>query len=235
MHVFYAPGLALSENLLTAEESHHAVKVLRMRAGGEIMVADGKGLTAKAVITVPDSRSLMFDLVGDVSKQAARPFHLHIAIAPTKNIDRLEWFLEKATECGIDSITPIVCENSERVNLKPERLEKILLSAMKQSLRAYLPVLLPLAKVKDVLSAPFSGQKFIPHCGEGLRQSFKQAYKPGNNAIILIGPEGDFSPLEIKMALDNDFIPIVMGNYRLRTETAALSACMQLNFLNELL
>jgi 16S rRNA (uracil1498-N3)-methyltransferase len=235
MHVFYAPGLALSENILTAEESHHAVKVLRLRAGDEIVVADGKGLTAKAALTVPDSRSVMFEVIGEVSMQPARPFHLHIAIAPTKNIDRLEWFLEKATECGVDSITPIICENSERVNLKPERLEKILLSAMKQSLRAHLPVLHPMTKIKEVLSAPFEGQKFIPHCGDGLRQSFKETYKTGGGALVLIGPEGDFSASEIKIALENNFVPVVMGNYRLRTETAALTACMQLNFLNDLL
>lgn len=235
MYVFYVKGLSMGENVLTNEESHHAIKVLRLKAGSEIIVTDGKGLKTKALITVPDSRSCFFEPVDEPLICPPRPFELHIAIAPTKNIDRIEWFLEKATECGIDTITPLICDNSERLVLKPDRLEKILLSAMKQSLRVHLPVLNQPFKSKDFIKLPFHGQKFIPHCYDKGRASFKETYTKGNNALVLIGPEGDFSIPELELAISNGFIPVSMGDFRLRTETAALAACMQLNFLNDLL
>jgi len=225
----------MGENVLTNEESHHAIKVLRLRTGSEIIVTDGKGLKVKAMITIPDSRSCYFEPSEVPVSCPPRPFELHIAIAPTKNIERIEWFLEKATECGIETITPMICENSERIVLKPERLEKIILSAMKQSLRTHLPVLNQPVKSKEFIKTHFNGLKFIPHCYDKERTSFKKVYKKGNNALVLIGPEGDFSSSELELAINNGFMPVSMGDFRLRTETAALAACMQLNFLNDLL
>jgi 16S rRNA (uracil1498-N3)-methyltransferase len=165
--------------------------------------------------------------------QPKRPFSLHLAVAPTKMNDRYEWFLEKATEIGIEEITPIICDNSERKVVKLERFEKILQSAMKQSLQCYLPKLNQPVSYKDFVDTSFSTTKFIAHCEETDKKSLKSQLKNNDDTLILIGPEGDFSVKEIEMALAADFIPVTLGNTRLRTETAAIAACHSVAFVNE--
>ncbi len=164
-----------------------------------------------------------------------RPFRLHMALAPTKNIDRFEWFLEKATECGIDEITPVICEKSERRVIKPQRLEKILVAAMKQSLRAFLPRLNAATPLETFLRQPLANSRFIAHCAEGSRKHLRDVYMPGSDALFLVGPEGDFSDREIETAIEQGFTAISMGKHRLRTETAALALCVQANTMNALL
>jgi 16S rRNA (uracil1498-N3)-methyltransferase len=162
-----------------------------------------------------------------------RPFSLHLAVAPTKNIDRFEWFLEKATEIGITEITPVICEHSERTNLRTDRLLKVLISAMKQSLNLHLPVLNEPVRFSDFLKKDFSGQKFIGYVEEKQEILLKERYQKGSDCVILIGPEGDFSKEEIEKAKQNGFETISLGNSRLRTETAAIVATMTINLLND--
>ncbi len=220
--------------ILSQEESHHAVKVLRLRPGQQIAITNGHGKWFEGELTEANARACVVNIIRR-EEQPPRPFRLHMAVAPTKNIDRFEWFLEKATECGIDEITPIFCENSERHVVKPERLEKVLVAAMKQSLRAYLPVLNPPEKLHDFLKKEAQGTKLIAHCGQGERNTIISTYISGQDAWILIGPEGDFSKVEVKAALEAGYAPITLGQHRLRTETAALALCINLNFVNGLL
>jgi len=166
-------------------------------------------------------------------QQPKRDYNLHLAVAPTKINDRYEWFLEKATEIGIDSITPIICDHSERKVIKPERFERILQSAMKQSLNCYLPKLNDAISFKDFINLDFEGDLFIAHCEETDRKYLKQQLNPKTDITILIGPEGDFSVKEITEALKNNFIPVTLGETRLRTETAAIVACHSVAFINE--
>jgi 16S rRNA (uracil1498-N3)-methyltransferase len=166
-------------------------------------------------------------------KFGLRNFRVHVAIAPTKNMERIEWFLEKATEIGIDHINPLLCCFSERKEIKGERLEKVMVSAMKQSLKAYLPQLDPLTRFSDFISQPFEGQKFIAHCDEQHRDVLKQLILPNQQYLILIGPEGDFSPEEISLAIQAGFHPVSLGDSRLRTETAGLVACHTFNLMND--
>ena len=165
--------------------------------------------------------------------QPKRSYNVHLAVAPTKMNDRYEWFLEKATEIGIDTITPILCDHSERKIIKHERFEKILHSATKQSLQTYLPKLNSSVSFKDFLKQEFSGQQFIAHCEESDRKSLKQVLQASEDVTILIGPEGDFSVKEIEMALQHNFIPVTLGETRLRTETAAIAACHTVSLINE--
>jgi 16S rRNA (uracil1498-N3)-methyltransferase len=176
----------------------------------------------------------MVQIINHIKDYEKLYFSPHIAIAPTKNIERLEWFLEKATEIGIKEITPVLCEHSERKIINMERLEKIIVSAMKQSLKTYIPVLNPLTRFTDFVSKPFNGQKFIAHCTEGIRSELIHSYVKQSESLILIGPEGDFSPKEIEFAKSNGFIEISLGKSRLRTETAGIVACHTINLLNNI-
>jgi 16S rRNA (uracil1498-N3)-methyltransferase len=160
-----------------------------------------------------------------------RNHYLHLAVAPTKNTDRFEWFLEKATEIGVDEITPILCEHSERKVIKDDRLEKVVISAMKQSLKAYLPKLNPLTPLKDLLNAEFEGKKFIAHCYDLDKRELKNELTESSSHLVLIGPEGDFSEEEIQLAITQQFIPVSLGESRLRTETAGVVACHTVNLL----
>jgi 16S rRNA (uracil1498-N3)-methyltransferase len=168
-----------------------------------------------------------------IEKQDLPKYHLHLAVAPTKMNERYEWFLEKATEIGIQEITPIICDHSERKIIKTERFQKIIEAAMKQSLHYYIPKLNEPILYKDFIKKEFNGQKFIAHCEETNKKSFKRELNPQENVLILIGPEGDFSVKEIQIALENKFIPVSLGNTRLRTETAAIVACHSTLLLNE--
>lgn len=231
MQLFYAPDIA-SNPELPAEEAAHCIRVLRLTEGSEIMLTDGKGSFFKAKIAAAHAKHCVVSIVEQTTQPPLWDFRLHIALAPTKNMDRLEWFTEKATEIGIDEITCLKCEHSERKEVKMARLEKTAVSAMKQSQKATLPILQEMTPFKTFVKQAFEGRKFIAHCEDDAKQELKTAYRSGENALILIGPEGDFSPEEIKLALANGFEPIALGKSRLRTETAALAACHTLHVLN---
>jgi 16S rRNA (uracil1498-N3)-methyltransferase len=231
MHLFYNTELNNDIIELSPQESRHCAKVLRLKPGDEVAFTDGNGMRCFAKL-VSTGFGLATASVFRREIISPRPFQLHMAVAPTKNIDRYEWFIEKATECGVDEITPIVCAQSERTVVKHERLEKIMVAAMKQSQRAYLPKLNDAIKLDQFIKQDFQGQSFIAHCDQKEGISLKVAYTPGQSATILIGPEGDFSTQEIKQALVSGFRAISLGNNRLRTETAALVSCVEVNFLN---
>lgn len=220
MQLFFTTNTE-KEIILSAEESKHATKSLRKKEGDILHFTDGKGGFYKAEITLANSRRCQLTIISSEQKPKQHNYHLHIAIAPTKNMDRFEWFLEKACEIGIDKITPIICERSERKVIKTERCNRILLSAMKQSFKFHLPKLNEAITLKDFLNQDFEGNKYIAHCEDGEKKELKQE-KVAAKTLILIGPEGDFSTNEIKMALQNQFKAVSLGESRLRTETAGL-------------
>ena len=207
---------------LPVAESKHACKVLRMQEGQNLSIVNGKGSVYTAKITVPNPKECVVKII-TVHHQKPTNFEIHIAIAPTKNIDRFEWFLEKSTELGINKITPLLCSNSERKNIKMDRLNKVLIAAMKQSKRFYLPELSQAVQFDDFIKNNPNG--LIAHCYDDNKTSLQSVIKP-INCPILIGPEGDFTEKEVEMALINGFTSVNLGNTRLRTETAGLYACM---------
>jgi 16S rRNA (uracil1498-N3)-methyltransferase len=236
MHLFYTPDLTADFYTLSEEESKHAVRVLRLKTGDRIQLIDGKGGFYTAEIIEDHQKRCSVKIISAEKNSGKRSWNLHLAVAPTKNNDRMEWFIEKATETGIDEITPIECDNSERTVIKTERLNKVAISAIKQSMKAYLPLINDLTDFKKFIekTASFDGQKFIAHChSRDVLPHIKNLYTPQQNALILIGPEGDFSAAEVKTAVDNGFKEISLGQSRLRTETAALYACTVINVLNE--
>ncbi len=234
MELYYAPGILDQKYFLPEQESFHCIKVLRHREGDIIHIIDGSGGLYQCEITSAHKEHCGFKIINAQNEFGKRTFHLHIAIAPTKNNERFEWFLEKATEIGIDEITPLICEHSERRKIKTERLNQILVSAMKQSQRAYLPVLNELTDFHDFIKKTQSTSgKFICHLDEKNKIHFKSAYKPGTDSVVLIGPEGDFSQQEISLATQNDFRQVILGTSRLRTETAGLVAVHTVNMVNE--
>ncbi|TPV33482.1 16S rRNA (uracil(1498)-N(3))-methyltransferase [Paucihalobacter ruber] len=214
------------------EESLHLSKVLRKKSGDIIQITNGLGWLFQAEITNNHSKNSTAIIVS-AEYFEPKSYSIHLAVAPTKMNDRFEWFLEKATEIGVSSITPVICDNSERRIVKTERFEKILIAAMKQSLQFHLPVLNPVCQLSDFLTNSSSHQQFIAHCEPTQKQSLKSVYNVGKDATVLIGPEGDFSVKEIEMALNNDYIPISLGSTRLRTETAAVVACHTLVLMND--
>lgn len=234
MQLFYSPDIteATEQFSFDKEESKHITKVLRKKPGDVLTLTNGKGWKFTVKIINTDFKNCLVSIIDKVfiNKQN---YSLHIAIAPTKMNDRFEWFLEKATEIGVDSITPLICDRSERKVIKRERFEKIIQSAMKQSLQYYLPILNEAIKFTDFLNREFNGQLFIAHCDETFRKSLRTELETGENVIILIGPEGDFSVKEIKMALQRNFIPVTLGSTRLRTETAGIIACHSVAFVNQ--
>ena len=233
MHVFYTPDLNAQTYVLNEEESRHCAKVLRLVKGDQVQLIDGKGGFYVAEILSETKKQVTLGILQSTLNYQKRNHHLHIAIAPTKNIDRLEWFLEKATEIGIDEITPIICERSERKIIKDERLNKVITAAVKQSMQAYHPLLNEAMSFTELVSRTTTAQKMIAHCIDGEpRQFISQLAQPAQHYLILIGPEGDFSPNEIQLALQNDFNPLTLGNSRLRTETAGVAACFEVNYLN---
>ena len=234
MQLFYNSDISEQNNTFTfpKDESRHIVKVLRKKVGDTLYITNGKGFLFTAKITIADQKNCVVSIKNSEFKKPT-DYKLHLAVAPTKMNDRYEWFLEKATEIGITSITPIFCDHSERKNVKLDRFEKILQSAMKQSLHLYLPTLNQPISFKDYINQDFSGDLFIAHCEETDKKSLKSEIKPNTEITILIGPEGDFSVNEIETAIKNKFIPVTLGNTRLRTETAAIVAFPSVAFLNE--
>jgi len=233
MHLFYTPDLQHKIHQLSEEESKHCNRVLRLSAGDGIFLTDGQGTFYEALIRDTNPKACSFEITKIIQEYGKREFKLNIAIAPTKNIDRFEWFLEKVTEIGIDEIIPFICRYSERKEIKSERLEKVVVSAMKQSQKAYLPDLLPIQKFKEFIYKPFDGDKFIAHCINNEKNRLKNLIRQGGNVLILIGPEGDFSSEEIEMALSAGFTPVSLGDSRLRTETAGVVACHTVNLINQ--
>jgi len=236
MQLFYNKDISKNDTQFTFDktESRHIVKALRKKEGDLLQITNGKNeLFTVKVILANDKRCLV-EITHTESKPKPWNYNLHIAIAPTKNNDRLEWFLEKATEIGIDEITPIICSNSERTVLKTERLDKIVQSAMKQSLKFVLPKLNEPIKFTDFINQDFDGELFIAHCEELDKKSLAKTIKPNTKILILIGPEGDFSPLEIEKALAKSFTPVALGESRLRTETAGIVATQTVALINEL-
>lgn len=232
MHVFYTPDIAANHYSLNEEESKHCNKVLRLSTGDIVHLIDGRGGLYKARITGSNKKHVELLVIEHKEEFGKRNHHLHIAIAPTKNIDRLEWFLEKATEIGIDEITPIICDRSERKIIKEERLQKVITSAVKQSLTAYHPKLNAAIPFTEFIKQNNNSLKFMAHCMDGDKSYLHDIVNIHQSYLILIGPEGDFSPKELDTALHNDFKPVTLGNTRLRTETAALAACFEVNFIN---
>jgi 16S rRNA (uracil1498-N3)-methyltransferase len=232
MHLFYTPLFNGDDYTLPEEESRHCVRVLRLATGDPLSLTDGKGGLYRCRVTRADARRCEVTCVEKIEHHGRREFSLHVAIAPTKNIERLEWFLEKCTEIGIDEITPLSCERSERKTINPERLEKVIIAAMKQSVKAYLPALHPLTACRAFLHHHRDDLKCIAHCNPGERRGLHELYTPGTNVTLLVGPEGDFSPDEVRLAVDRDFHPVTLGESRLRTETAGIVACHAIHLLN---
>ena len=234
MQLFYAPNITLPLYTLEEEESKHCIKVLRLKQGDQLHLTDGKGNLYLCRIVDPHHKHCTIEVVETHSEYEKMPYSLTMAVAPTKNIDRYEWFLEKATEVGVDRFIPIECDHSERRTIKHEREMKVITSAVKQSLKAYHPILDEMTPSKRVISMPFEGQKFIAHCNSelGERTYLPSIVKKNENILILIGPEGDFSPEEINFALANGFQPISLGHQRLRTETAAVVATVMVSVAN---
>lgn len=232
MHVFYTPDIAV-DGELPEEEAGHCLRVLRLGVGDEVMLTDGKGFFYKAVITAATGKRCQVKVVETICQAPLWNGHLHLAMAPTKNMDRIEWFAEKATEIGFDELSFVNCRFSERKVIKTERIEKIVVSAVKQSLKARKPLVNELTDFGKFIQQKFEGQKFIAHCYEGDKPLLKDVLIPGKDAVVLIGPEGDFSPEEVQKAEAAGFRAISLGKSRLRTETAALVAVHIMNLFNQ--
>ena len=235
MQLFYNSEITVetSQIIFDKIESKHIVRVLRKKDNDILKITNGKGFLFDAKIIIASDKKCLADIISSEEKPKPWNYYLHIAIAPTKLNDRMEWFLEKATEIGVDEITPIICSNSERRVVKLERFEKIIQSAMKQSLKFTLPKLNEPIKLKDFLKQDFDGQVCIAHCEEKEKKLLQFVVKPSEKTTILIGPEGDFSSEEIKNCLAKKFTPISLGESRLRTETAALVAVNTVSIINQ--
>jgi 16S rRNA (uracil1498-N3)-methyltransferase len=229
---FYDP---LINGELPSEEAHHAVKVLRLGVGDEIRLMDGKGSFYRAAITAATGHRCLYQIVEQEPQEPAWEGHLHLAMAPTKLMDRVEWFAEKATEIGFDELTFLDCQFSERRVVKEERIDKILISAMKQSHKAFKPQLNGMRRFRDFIKQEREGDKFICHCYEEIgKESLIDILREGVPATVLIGPEGDFSIEEVKLAMQNGYRSVSLGKSRLRTETAALVAVHMMQLKNAL-
>jgi 16S rRNA (uracil1498-N3)-methyltransferase len=234
MQLFYNPNIdETTENFsFNKEESKHIIKVLRKKDTDILFVTNGLGLLFETEITLASDNKCTVKIIA-IEKAKPSKFHLHMAVAPTKMNDRFEWFLEKATEIGINEITPIFCDRSERKVVNKERFEKIILTAMKQSNVLFLPKLNEATTFKEFIKRKNEGLQLIAHCEEMDKKSLKSVLKPNENVTLLIGPEGDFSEKEIALALENNYNPVSLGDTRLRTETAAIVACHSVVFVNE--
>ncbi|MDW8850937.1 16S rRNA (uracil(1498)-N(3))-methyltransferase [Flavobacterium sp. MMLR14_040] len=234
MQLFYNPDIDETTETFSfdKEESRHIIKVLRKKDSDILHVTNGLGLVFETEITLASDNKCIVEVLS-IKKSPEPKFRLHLAVAPTKMNDRFEWFLEKATEIGIQEITPVFCDRSERKVVNKERFEKIILSAMKQSNETYLPKLNEAISFKEFIKQKNEGLQLIAHCEETDKKSLKEVLKPNENVTVLIGPEGDFSEKEIALAIENNFQPVMLGNTRLRTETAAVVACHSVVFFNE--
>ena len=238
MQLFYAPDIMPPQHTLSEDESKHCVRVLRLTEGDTLHLTDGRGTMYRCELIDANPKRCTVRVVETHEEFERLPYRLVMGVAPTKNNDRYEWFLEKATEVGVAEVIPLETDHSERRVFKPERGEKVLTAAMKQSLKAYHPILHPMTPLKQILTQPFEGRKLIAHCDPARSPQGKQylasTLRKGEDVLILIGPEGDFSPAEIDLAIENGFEEITLGTQRLRTETAAVVATVMTSVVNNL-
>lgn len=233
MHIFYSPDITKTTHSLSNEESKHCIKVLRLKIGDKVQVVNGKGSICLCEIIDENHKNCLVKIVEKISKDKRKNYSLHIAIAPTKSNDRFETFLEKATEIGIDEISPFIGRFSERKKINSNRFEKVIISAVKQSVNPFKPKMNSLNTFHNLINTKFNGEKYIAHCYESSKKKhLKNTYKKGENVMILIGPEGDFSEEEIKLAVAKGFTEISISDSRLRTETAGIVACHIIDFMN---
>ncbi|MET6991042.1 16S rRNA (uracil(1498)-N(3))-methyltransferase [Sediminicola arcticus] len=234
MQLFYNPEINLETEQFTfpTDESKHIVKVLRKKTGDTLQITNGRGDMFQAEILFPDQNKCKAKII-DKEHTQPKAYRLHMVVAPTKLNDRFEWFLEKATEIGVHEITPIICDHSERKIIKKDRMEKVIQSAMKQSLQTYLPALNEAVSFKEFMTTSLGGDLFIAHCEENEKTELNVRTRPNKQITVLIGPEGDFSTNEIELALKKGFLPVALGETRLRTETAAIVACTTVALINQ--
>lgn len=234
MQLFYVPDPELPLCTLPPEESAHCVRVMRLDSGAEVWLADGRGTLYRGRIQTPHPAQCRVMIEETIPDWGRRPYSLTVAVAPTKNIDRFEWFVEKATEMGIDRIVPLQCDHSERLRLRADRLERVVTSAMKQSLKAFRPRLEEPMTVDALLAGAPAGRRLIAHCREGEKTYIADSLRPGGETLVMIGPEGDFSEREVSLATAAGCTAVSLGPERLRTETAALAAVACLSFINNM-
>jgi 16S rRNA (uracil1498-N3)-methyltransferase len=232
MHLFFREDISPNIIEFDRDESKHIIKVLRLHKGSIIQITDGNGNIAEAVITDDSVQHCSAEIRHREKKESERDYHLCIAIAPTKNHDRFEWFVEKATEIGVDEIVPLVCEHSERKTVKHERLKNIAVAALKQSQHIFLPQISEPVEFSEFIETKKSEQKFICTL-ESSQGHLKNLYKPFSDALVLVGPEGDFTKEEVNSAAKNGFTAVSLGSSRLRTETAGMVACSIINFASQ--
>jgi len=235
MFLFYAPDITENVYTLPETESRHCIKALRLKCGDQILLTDGKGNLFDACIIDDNISHCSLEIIKRQYVGNNFPYHLHMAVAPTKNSDRYEWFAEKAVEIGISEITALICKNSEKTHLKSKRLERVFIAALKQSLRCVLPTFNPETSFTHLVKTAKETQKFVAYCGEeeNLLPLLQHICQRNTDTLVLIGPEGDFTPQEISLAKECGFIPVSLGKSRLRTETAALVACNTVHFVNQ--
>lgn len=236
MQLFYASDITPPQYTLSAEESRHAVRVLRLGVGDTLYITDGRGNLHRCRVLSDSDKHCTVAVEQTITEFEKRPYKLTMAVAPTKNIDRYEWFLEKATEIGVDRFVALETEHSERKVIKPEREMKVITAAVKQSLKAYHPELEDMTKFKQFVTRPFDGRKFIAHCADAVvcKSYLASTLKASEDVLILIGPEGDFSAEEVALAVENGFEEITLGTQRFRTETAAVMAVAMVSVVNSL-
>jgi 16S rRNA (uracil1498-N3)-methyltransferase len=234
MQIFYAPDITSSIYTLDPNESKHLIRVLRMAKGDHVRLIDGKGNMFEGIINEPDQSGCIIEITGKIADFEKRHYRLHIAISPLKNPERFEWLIEKIVEIGVDEITPVICRNTEKPGIKSARINNIIISAMKQSLKAYKPVLNDPCSFNDFICTDLSGIRMIAHCNGSIeRDRLSHVYVKNENAIVMIGPEGDFDTEEINSAIGRGFKSIHLGSSRLRTETAGIAACHSIYFINQ--
>jgi len=234
MQVFFAPGIKGEKCVLDTTESRHCIKVLRLKKNEQVKLIDGTGKLYEGIIEEPDPEACVIRITRVIRNFQPRTYKLHLAVSPLKNPERFDWLIEKCVEIGVDEITPLICKNTEKKSIKAERINKIIISAMKQSLKTHLTILNEVVDFKNFISTDFNGIKLIAHCSANFyRESVPGVYKKGQDALFLIGPEGDFTDEEIKDAEKMGFRSVHLGPSRLRTETAGIASCHSIYLLNQ--
>ncbi len=234
MHFSFLADASPGYHALSEEESAHLVRVLRMKSGTDLRITDGKGNLYHAVLIDAQPKKAMLEVGELLEVNTVKPAYIHLAIAPTKNMDRLEWFIEKVVELGVHEISLFSSFHSERRNLRMDRLEKVAISALKQSKNTFLPVINPLLSFNEFIIREFSGQRFIAYIDEKPGPTLSNSLQTASDVVVLIGPEGDFSKEEVSLALENGFQSVSLGDSRLRTETAGVFACSVIHIVNQL-
>jgi 16S rRNA (uracil1498-N3)-methyltransferase len=236
MDFFYSTDITDNFIVLSTEESHHCLKVLRKKVGDPVFVVDGKGTGYECIIYGEMDKKCLLQINNTINQFSARPYYLHMAVPLLKNAERTEWMIEKATEIGVDEISFIQTEHTERKNLNFDRIQKIAIAAMKQSQKAQLPIINGIVKFSDLITNIKEQQKYIAHCYTHIseRELLLNLYTPNQTVLCAVGPEGDFSENEVKLALDNRFVPVTLGDSRLRSETAAMAICYTIAIANKI-